>query len=81
MIIAGTRDAGMMQAAHAVADPMFVQARVEQTMPADAVAHAPAFEQLYEVMGFDRTNLDAMLVHTAPLNYQQIWGGNLLQPN
>ena len=22
-------------------------------MPADALTHAPAFEQLYEVMGFD----------------------------
>jgi hypothetical protein len=80
MIVAGTRDAGLMQAAHAVADPMFVRS-VEQTMPADALTHAPAFEQLYEVMGFDRTNLDALLVHTAPLNYQKIWGGNFLQPN
>jgi hypothetical protein len=68
-----------MQAAHAVTDPMFVRS-VEQTMPPDA-QRAPAFEQLYEVMGFDRTNLDARLVHTAPLNYQKIWGGNLLQPN
>jgi hypothetical protein len=80
MIVAGTRDAGLMQAAHAVTDPMFVRS-VEQTMPLDAAQRAPAFEQLYEVMGFDRTNLDARLVHTAPLNYQKIWGGNLLQPN
>jgi hypothetical protein len=79
MIVAGTRDAGLMQAAHAVTDPMFVRS-VEQTMPPDA-QRAPAFEQLYEVMGFDRTNLDARLLHTAPLNYQKIWGGNLLQPN
>jgi hypothetical protein len=80
MIVAGTRDAGLMQAAHAVTDSMFVRS-VEQTMPKAAARQAPAFEQLYEVMGFDRTNLDALLVHTAPLNYQKIWGGNLLQPN
>jgi hypothetical protein len=30
---------------------------------------------LYEVTGYGRTNLDAMLVHTAELNYQEIWGG------
>lgn len=78
MIVAGTRDAGLMQAAHAITDPMFVRS-VEQSMPTHVAQHAPAFEQLYEVMGFDRTNLDAMLLHTAPLNYQKIWGGNLLQ--
>lgn len=77
MMVIGTRDAGLMQAAHTVTDPMFVRA-VEQSMPEGVARNSPAFEQLYEVMGFDRTNLDAMLVHTAPLNYQKIWGGNLL---
>jgi hypothetical protein len=80
MVVAGTRDAGLMQAAHAVTDPMFVRS-VEQAMPEESLRRAPAFEQLYEVMGFDRTNLDALLVHTAPLNYQKIWGGTLLQPD
>jgi hypothetical protein len=77
MIVAGTRDAGLMQSAHAVTDPSFVRA-VEQALPESSRSQAPAFEQLYEVMGFNRTNLDAMLVHKAPLNYQEIWGGNLL---
>jgi hypothetical protein len=27
---------------------------------------------------YARTNLDAMLVHTASSTYQQIWGGNFL---
>ena len=40
----------------------------------------PSFEMLYEVTGYGRTNLDAMLVHTAALNYRQIWGGVLRQP-
>jgi hypothetical protein len=78
MIVAGTRDAGLMQAAHALADPMFV-ASMQQQRPDTAKAEPPSFEMLYEVTGYGRTNLDAMLVHTAALNYQQIWGGVLRQ--
>jgi hypothetical protein len=76
IIISGTRDAGMMQAAHALSDPMFIKS-LEHSRP-DAGAAVPAFEMLYEVTGYARTNLDAMLVHTAKLDYQQIWGGNFL---
>jgi hypothetical protein len=79
MIVSGTRDAGLMQAAHALADPMFV-ASMEQQRPDTAKNQPPSFEMLYEVTGYGRTNLDAMLVHTAALNYQQIWGGVLRQP-
>jgi len=74
MIVSGTRDAGLMQAAHAVADPMFVQS-IEKMRPDANDARPPSFEMLYEVTGYGRTNLDAMLVHTAELNYQEIWGG------
>jgi hypothetical protein len=85
MIVAGTRDAGLMQAAHALADPMFVasmdQARPDHAKTANVISNGPpSFEMLYEVTGYGRTNLDAMLVHTAPLNYQEIWGGVLRQP-
>jgi len=79
MIVSGTRDAGLMQAAHALADPMFV-ASIEQQRPDTGKNQPPSFEMLYEVTGYGRTNLDAMLVHTAALNYQQIWGGVLRQP-
>jgi hypothetical protein len=79
MIVAGTRDAGLMQAAHSLADPVFV-ASIEQQRPDAAKAEPPSFEMLYEVTGYGRTNLDAMLVHTASLNYQEIWGGVLRQP-
>jgi len=79
MIVSGTRDAGLMQAAHALADPMFV-ASMEQQRPDSGKSQPPSFEMLYEVTGYGRTNLDAMLVHTAALNYQQIWGGVLRQP-
>jgi len=79
MIVSGTRDAGLMQAAHALADPMFI-ASMQQQRPDTAKNQPPSFEMLYEVTGYGRTNLDAMLVHTAALNYQQIWGGVLRQP-
>jgi len=77
VIVAGTRDAGMMQAAHSLSDPMFIKS-VEAARPDARGPQPPAFEMLYEVTGYARTNLDAMLVHSAPLNYQQIWGGNFL---
>lgn len=77
VIVAGMRDAGMMQAAHALTDPMFVKS-LEGARPDPHGPQPPAFEMLYEVTGSARTNLDAMLVHTAKLNYQQIWGGNFL---
>ena len=76
VIIAGTRDPGMVEAAHVLSDPTFIKT-VENARP-DKGSQAPAFEMLYEVAGSARTNLDAMLVHTAKLDTQQIWGGNFL---
>ena len=58
---------------------MFVSS-MEQKRPDSSSSQPPSFEMLYEVTGYGRTNLDAMLVHTAPLNYQQIWGGVFRQP-
>jgi len=78
VIVSGTRDAGLMQAAHALSDPMFARS-VEDARPDLDSSQPPAFEMLYEVTGYGRTNLDAMLVHSATLNYQIIWGGNFLQ--
>ena len=78
LIVTGTRDAGMMQAAHMLSDPMFVRS-VEQSRPDSKSTQPPAFEMLYEVTGYGRTNLDAMLVHAATLNYQEIWGGTFQQ--
>ena len=77
MIVAGTRDAGLMQTAHALSDAIFLRS-LEQERPERDSGQAPAFEVLYEVMGYGRTNLDAMPVHRATLSYQQIWGGNPL---
>jgi hypothetical protein len=77
MVVAGMRDMGLMHSAFAAADEMemaAMQAAVDATPGA-----APSFEVLYEVTGIDDTNLDGMLVYSAPLNYRTIWGGELIQ--
>jgi len=77
VIIAGTRDPGMVEAAHVLSDPTLIKS-LESARPDKAGSGPPAFEMLYEVAGTARTNLDAMLVHSAKLDYGQIWGGNFL---
>jgi hypothetical protein len=77
MIIAGTRDPGMVEAAHVLSDPALVRS-LESARPDRSGKGPPAFEMLYEVAGSARTNLDAMLVHSAKLDYGQIWGGSFL---
>ena len=76
LIVAGTRDSGLMHAAHAISSLEDIGA-LEDVMGAAAPDNgntAPAFEALYEVTGFDRINLDATLVYKAPLDYRPIWG-------
>ena len=76
LIVAGTRDSGLMHAAHAISSLEDIGA-LEDVMgaaPPDNGNAAPAFEALYEVTGFDRINLDATLVYKAPLDYRPIWG-------
>jgi hypothetical protein len=77
VIIAGTRDPGMVEAAHVLSDPTLIKS-LEGARPDKAGSAPPAFEMLYEVAGTARTNLDAMLVHSAKLDQGQIWGGNFL---
>ena len=77
MIVAGTRDAG-----HDAGRARGRGSDVRPTRGAGAArrrhgAAPPAFEMLYEVTGYGRTNLDAMLVHTAKLNYQADLGRQL----
>ncbi len=78
VVVAGTRDAGLMHSAEAVSDPPYVRS-IEQAVPEAIAAEPPAFELLYEVTGFDRTPLDAMLVHSAQLDFSEIWRGELLE--
>lgn len=76
VIVAGTRDAGLMQTAYAVTDPRYV-AEIERSLDADGRDGAPSFELLYEVAGFDRMNLDAVIVHAGPLAPTRNWSGSL----
>lgn len=75
-IITGTRDAGLMQSAQAVSGPMYFRSVAEAAFGEPAAEQRGA-EVLFEVTGYDRTNLDAMIVHTGPLDYREIWGGEL----
>lgn len=80
VIIAGTRDEGLMQTAEAVCNPKSAVASLDAVT--DRGGQAPAaFELLYEVAGFDRTNLDATIVHAAALNPEPIWSGVLALPD
>jgi hypothetical protein len=71
VIVAGTRDEGVMHIAQVASDPAFV----DGTVSAVPAGSEHAFELLYEVTGFDRTHIDSMLVHSASLDDSQIWHG------
>lgn len=77
VIIAGTRDAGLMQTAQFVTEPASLAA-AEQEAAARDFGATGAVEILLEVTGFDRTSLNAMIVHSAALDYHEIWGGELV---
>src|SRR5690606_12141971 len=64
MVVAGTRDAGLMQTAYALANLRHVRA-LEEAAPERAPGAPLSFEVLYEVSGLDRTNLDAVIVYAA----------------
>lgn len=76
VFVAGMRDEGLMQTAEAVSSQALLAANV-QAITAEDGNVPPAFELLYEVAGLDRTNLDAMIVHAAPLTQSRITLGQL----
>ena len=76
LIVSGTRDSGVMHTAQAVTARADVTA-LEQALALQSADGPSAFEALYEVTGFDRMNLDAMLVYSSSLDYRGIWGGEL----
>ena len=78
-IVAGMRDPGLMQTAQELSEAMRLSV-VEQVAAEKSPGDPPAVELLFQVTGNSRTNLDAMIVHSAPLDYAKIWGGELLQP-
>jgi len=70
MVVAGTRDAGLMQTAYALSSPRHIAA-LEQAAPETSAGEPLEFEVLYEVSGLDRTNLDAVMVYSAPRSLQR----------
>ena len=76
LIIAGTRDAGVLEAADLITDINGVEL-LERTT-SNSAGDASAFEALYRVVGFDRTNLDANLVHFSSLDRDLIWGSEVV---
>jgi hypothetical protein len=67
MIIAGTRDIGLMHAAEAVTDRDSLDALTSKAGKSDA------YEALYEVEGIKRSNLNGGLVLVSPLRADKIW--------
>lgn len=80
VIVAGTRDAGLMEAAHAATTPDHLEA-IDAALPGQAHAVDPSFEVLYEVDGFDRTNLSDVILHAQPLAPRHNWGAAMLPPD
>lgn len=66
VVIAGTRDEGLMQTAESVSNQHSAQSSVKALAEPDA-AEPEAFEILYEVAGLYRTNLNSTIVHAARL--------------
>jgi len=62
IVVAGTRDNGVMQSAAAATDPKALAAWVAES------GHSQAFESLTEVQGVDRTNLSTNRIFVAPLD-------------
>jgi hypothetical protein len=70
VLISGTRDAGLMHAAAALANPALVPGLPSASAEQSASA---GFESLFEVFGIDRTNFDARLLHVRALSSQNSW--------
>jgi hypothetical protein len=66
VIIAGTRDIAVMRTAEISTDSNTLR-ELHSLRPENA------YEALYEVYGFERTDIDAKLVLTAPLDTKSIW--------
>jgi hypothetical protein len=67
MIIAGTRDIGVMQTAESVTSQDSVGLLTSQS------GNSKAYEALYEVEGIKRSNLSGRLLMVSPLHADKIW--------
>jgi len=76
LIVAGTRDAGLMHTAQMLASGKDIEILESALAPMHQSNH-PSFEALFEVTGLDRINLNARMVHTSPLAAENIWNSDL----
>ena len=76
LVIAGTRDSGVMHTAEAITTRTDIEV-LERALMFDNQDQDMAFEALYEVTGVDRMNLDAILIYSSRLQYRENWGGEL----
>lgn len=73
MIVAGTRDAGLMHAAQAVASTVSLQ-QVDNALSLSSERRQASHEALFEVFGMDRMNFDANLLYAQEIDPRQVWG-------
>jgi hypothetical protein len=76
VLLAGMRDEGLVNLAEEVTTP--VKLATLEAAAALTQQEAPAFEALYEVLGFDNTNFDAKLVYNNKLDTDVLWDTRLI---
>ena len=74
LVVAGMRDAGLINAAQQISEAGSLGAIVDE-VEAAGLEPPGAWEALFEVYGFDHTNFDAGMVYSGPLDPQRIWSG------
>ena len=77
LIIAGMRDAGLMHTAKALSNKSNLLSLQKTISGAGNTPHV-ALEALYEVFGLDGMNFDASLLSADVVDYNRVWGGNLI---
>jgi hypothetical protein len=76
VVIAGMRDAGLMQTALAVSDVASLR-ELEQSVTLPADDPRPSFEALFEVFGVDRMNFSANLIYSRRMDSSIIWNNQI----
>lgn len=76
VMLAGMRDEGLVNLSEEVTTPEKLAVLEKSLEP--AAGTEPAFEALYEVLGFDNTNFDAKLVYSDKLDTTVLWETRLI---
>lgn len=79
LLIAGTRDEGLMHMAKSLSNTSSLN-QIYDSKP-HGNDNPVSQEALYEVFGYEGRNFDATLIHSGPLDSQKIWGGELTRAN